>query len=116
MLVAYNSQLQIEAWGSMNPEFSPPQYGWLEASVSREFRKFRNFETPPPGLSELVYAMGAMHILGPKWVHFRPCRTTFSMIVAQNRGFHSDFALSPPHFNTVKIVIFPSKFWLLVKK
>ena len=32
-----------------------------------------------------------------------------------NRGFHSDFALSP-HFNTVKIVILPSKFWLLVKK
>ena len=32
-----------------------------------------------------------------------------------NRGFHSDFAL-PPHFNTVKIVIFPSKFWRLMKK
>ena len=32
-----------------------------------------------------------------------------------NHGFRSDFALSP-HFNTVKIVIFPSKFWLLVRK
>ena len=32
-----------------------------------------------------------------------------------NRGFHNDFRPFP-HFNTVKIVICPSKFWLLVEK
>ena len=37
------------------------------------------------------------------------------MIVAQILVFHSDFRPFP-HFNTVKIVIFPSKFWLLVKR
>ena len=35
---------------------------------------------PPPYMRE----MGAIcQILGPKWVYFRPFRTTFSMIVAQ---------------------------------
>ena len=55
-----------------------------------------------------------VHILGPKWVYFRPFRTTFSMIVAQIVVFIV-ISLFPP-FNTEKIVISPSKFWLLLKK
>ena len=43
---------------------------------------------------------------------FRPFRTTFSMIVAQIVVF----IVISPHFNTVKLVISPSTFWLLVKK
>ena len=32
---------------------------------------------------KLALSLGAVHILGPKWVCFWPFRTTFSMIVAQ---------------------------------
>ena len=42
-----------------------------------------------------VFHLETVHILGPKWVYFRPFRTTFSMIVAQIVVFYSDFSLSP---------------------
>ena len=32
---------------------------------------------------KLAFSLGNRAHLGPKWVHFRPFRTTFSMIVAQ---------------------------------
>ena len=34
-------------------------------------------------LSNWRFRLETVHILGPKWVYFRPFRTTFSMIVAQ---------------------------------
>ena len=34
-------------------------------------------------LSNWRFHLETVHILGPKWVYFRPFRTTFAMIVAQ---------------------------------
>ena len=41
----------------------------------------RRHPRPHPPLSR--FHLETVHILGPKWVYFRPFRTTFSMIVAQ---------------------------------
>ena len=44
---------------------------------------FLDNSSPPPPVTNWRSHLETVHILGPKWVYFRPFRTTFSMIVAQ---------------------------------